>query len=62
MKTATSLPDDVFEQVEQVASAQRDAAITASYDAAFASGDDETEALRRRAARKSLAAAERDDG
>jgi hypothetical protein len=80
MKTAISVPDDVFEQAEQAAKRlgisrselftravrdflgpQRDAAITASYDAAFASGEDDTDALRRRATRERLSAIEWDD-
>ncbi|HVJ18038.1 MAG TPA: ribbon-helix-helix domain-containing protein [Polyangiaceae bacterium] len=80
MKTAISVPDDVFEQAEQAAKRlgisrselftravreflgpQRDAAITTSYDVAFASGQDDTDALRRRAARKRLATVEWDD-
>lgn len=78
MKTAISIPDDVFERAELAAKRlgisrselftramreflgfRRDQAVTASYDAAFADGDDEQAApFRREAARRALLAVE----
>jgi hypothetical protein len=73
MKTAISIPDDVFKHAESTAKRlgvsrselftramreflgiRREHAITASYDEAFASDDDELGLLRREAARKAL--------
>jgi metal-responsive CopG/Arc/MetJ family transcriptional regulator len=73
MKTAISIPDDVFKRAERVAKrlgvsrselftramreylgASRDAAITASYDAAFAADDDDLASFRHEATRKAL--------
>jgi hypothetical protein len=78
MKTAISVPDEVFRQAEQAAkrlgvsrselftravreylSVRRDSLVTASYDAAFAGGDDEDEqGFRREAARRALLSVE----
>jgi len=78
MKTAISVPDEVFRQAEQAAKrlgvsrselftravreylgVRRHAAVTASYDAAFADGDDDDlAAFRREAARRALLSVE----
>jgi predicted transcriptional regulator len=76
MKTAISIPDDVFERADETAAklgmsrsefytqavraylaTRLEANITASYDAAFADGDEDDE-LRRQATRKALLAVE----
>ena len=73
MKTAISIPDDVFRSAERAAKrlgvsrselftravreylgASRDAAVTASYDEAFAMDNDELADFRREATRKTL--------
>jgi hypothetical protein len=81
VKTAVSIPDDVFEQAERAAKrlgvsrselyaramreflgARRDAAITASYDEAFADEDEgEADRFRREAVRRTLLAVEWSD-
>ena len=78
MKTAISVPDDVFRQAERAAKrlgvsrselftqavreylgVRRDTAVTASYDAAFANGDDkDVEAFHREATRRTLLSVE----
>ena len=79
MKTAISVPDDVFKKVDRAAKrlgisrselftravrkfmvAERDAAISASYDEAFSDGADDPKAarFRRAAARKTLLSVE----
>lgn len=73
MKTAISIPDDVFKRAERAAKrlgvsrselftravreylgASRDASVTASYDEAFATDNDEIADFRRETTRKAL--------
>jgi hypothetical protein len=73
MKTAISIPDDIFKHAERAAKrlgvsrselftravreylgASRDASVTASYDEAFATDNDELTDFRRQTARQAL--------
>lgn len=80
MKTAISIPDEVFEQAERAAKrlglsrselftravkeflgTRLQANITASYDSAFADGDDDLDQVRRKATRDALLGVEWSD-
>jgi hypothetical protein len=77
MKTAISIPDDVFRDAERAAKRlgvsrselytravreylgeRRDMSVTASYDVAFADGEDDAETFRREATRRALLSVE----